>query len=554
MLPEQLLPLKNVTVAPVDPLTDLTTLPEAHLAVLSLRADLDILLRQRAYHASLVKVVEESNGEDLRAFLSTPLPRPLPDSLASLALHQLLYMQFHPDCDSDDLANLAYRIFLAKLDAEMASLRFDFALRKYTMTWDGGEREDEGEMVLRLEKSGVKVLEGEEELFVLEPERVLSFYVEECKESEAPETPTILVLRLSQVDLGSYISIHDLEVRLFLDTADLDGEAGERLTKTLVSWAAAEKAELPVENEVDIEPRIDLEAVPAAPSTAPSPSLDLSAQDSPATPATSLPPPSPVINEGSAKRPRKRVKRSVEDEKRDPVEQPWQYLGERSVHVTWHPGLYTRQFALLRAIAPRVVEDLPDPPSFTTEELALLSLATDPKTLPKLPFPPESVPQRYRHKWEERLALERIYQERERINVDQTRLVLLTSDFPSLRLYAQVLSKVVKARDMLTKAYDKVLQARLYPRLKDKTTYDPIERIVVLVERLRDDVHYRNTLFSTSNVALVTVSPLSDADIGTGPARRYEAELKLIVEYEKEALKIAREKVEGRRVTMWRRQ
>lgn len=64
----------------------------------------------------------------------------------------------------------------------------------------------------------------------------------------------------------------------------------------------------------------------------------------------------------------------------------------------------------------------------------------------------------------------------------------------------------------------------------------------------------RNTLFSTSNVALVTVSPLSDADIGTGPARRYEAELKLIVEYEKEALKIAREKVEGRRVTMWRRQ
>lgn len=177
-------------------------------------------------------------------------------------------MQFHPDCDSDDLANLAYRIFLAKLDAEIASLRFDFPLRKYTMSWDGGEREDEGEMVLGLEDSGVKVLEGEEELFVLEPERVLSFYgapvhplaslpqvltcsagvaVEECKESEAPETPTILVLRLSQVDLGSYISIRDLEVRLFLDTADLDGEAGERLTKTLASWAAAEKAELPVE-------------------------------------------------------------------------------------------------------------------------------------------------------------------------------------------------------------------------------------------------------------------------------------------------------------------
>jgi hypothetical protein len=42
---------------------------------------------------------------------------------------------------------------------------------------------------------------------------------------------------------------------------------------------------------------------------------------------------------------------------------------------------------------------------------------------------------------------------------------------------------------MLTKAYDTVLQARLYPRLRDKSTYDPIERIVVLVERLRDDAH-----------------------------------------------------------------
>lgn len=75
MLPEQLLPLKNATVAPVDPLTDLTTLPEAHLAVLSLRADLDILLRQRAYHASLVKVVEESNGEDLRGVSGTVSPK-----------------------------------------------------------------------------------------------------------------------------------------------------------------------------------------------------------------------------------------------------------------------------------------------------------------------------------------------------------------------------------------------------------------------------------------------------------------------------------------------
>ncbi|EGU11136.1 LigA [Rhodotorula toruloides ATCC 204091] len=553
MLRDELLALKSVTAAPVDPHTDLTTLPAAHLAVLALRADLDVLLRQRAYHAFLVKAAEEDGCGGVRDFLSTPLPQPYADSLHRLTLSQLLSVQFRPDCDSDALATQAYSVFLAKLDLEIVQLPLDFPLRKYTMSWDGGEREDEGELMLRLEESGMKVFEGEEVLFSLEPERVLSFRVEQSDATEAPETATILVLRLSQVDLGLYISIRDLEVRLVLETANLDGGAGERLMKMFASWAAAEKADFPVEDEDNIELKIDVEADPAAPSTASSASPDLAAQDSPATPATSLPPPSPVSEKVSNKPPRKRVKRSDEDEERGAVEQPWQYLGERSVHVTWHPGLYTRQFALLRAIAPRVVEDLLDPPCFTTEELALLSLATDPKTLAKLPFPPESVSQRYRHKWEERLALERIYQEREHINVDQTRLVLLTSNFPSLRLYAQVLSKVVKARDMLTKAYDTVLHARLYPRLKDRTTYDPIERIVVLVERLRDDVHYRNTLFSTSNVSLVTNSPLSDVDIGKGPARRYEAELKLIVEYEKESLKIAREKVESLRVEMWHR-
>ncbi|BGP34923.1 hypothetical protein JCM10296v2_006747 [Rhodotorula toruloides] len=486
MLRDQLLALKDATRAPVHPLTDLTTLPAVHLTVFSLRADLDVLLRQRAYHAFLVKAAGEDGCGGARDFLSTPLPQPVPASIDSLALEQLLYIQVHPACDSDDLATQAYSVFLAKLDAEIANLP------------------------------------------------VLSFHAEKSDEARAEDNSAVLVLRLSQVDLGPYISIRDLEVRLFLETADLEGGLVERLTIALASWAPAEKAELSVEDENNNDRKLDVESDPTAPSNASSPSTDPSPENSAATPTTSIPPPSPISEKVSDEPPKKRVQGSDEDQERGAVEQPWQYLGERSVHVTWHPGLYTRQFALLRAIAPRVIEDFLDPPFFTTEELALLSLATDPKTLPKLPFPPELVSQRYRHKWEERLALERIYQEREHINIDQTRLVLLTSDFPSLRLCARVLSKVVKARDMFTKAYDSVLQAKLYPRLRDKATSDPIERIVV-----------RNTLFSTSNVSLIAVSPLSAADIGLGSARRYEAELKLIVKYEKEALKIAREKVEG---------
>lgn len=54
-------------------------------------------------------------------------------------------------------------------------------------------------------------------------------------------------------------------------------------------------------------------------------------------------------------------------------------------------------------------------------------------------------------------------------------------------------------------------------------------------------------MFSTSSLTLSNVSPLTVDDIGTGPLRRFEAELKVIVEYEKQAVQIAREKVKEAR-------
>lgn len=65
MLPDELLGLKRVTRASADPSTTLASLPEAHLAVLSLRADLDVLVRQRAYHAFLDRLAVRDSCKDL---------------------------------------------------------------------------------------------------------------------------------------------------------------------------------------------------------------------------------------------------------------------------------------------------------------------------------------------------------------------------------------------------------------------------------------------------------------------------------------------------------
>lgn len=72
--------------------------------------------------------------------------------------------------------------------------------------------------------------------------------------------------------------------------------------------------------------------------------------------------------------------------------------------------------------------------------------------------------------------------------LDATRLVLLTPSYPSLHHYVRTLSKIVAARDALVIACNQVLERRLYLRRGDPTVVDPIEELISVVERIRDNV------------------------------------------------------------------
>lgn len=103
------------------------------------------------------------------------MPQQPPNPLEGLSLRQILCVQFHRDCHSDELASQAYRIFLDELDDDIALLPLELALRHYSMRWDGGEREDEDELTLGLEERGSTVSKSGKEVFALEQERVLGF-------------------------------------------------------------------------------------------------------------------------------------------------------------------------------------------------------------------------------------------------------------------------------------------------------------------------------------------------------------------------------------------
>lgn len=67
------------------------------------------------------------------------------------------------------------------------------------------------------------------------------------------------------------------------------------------------------------------------------------------------------------------------------------------------------------------------------------------------------------------------------------RHVLLSSEYPALQSYARLVAKVIQTRDALREAFDVVLRRKLYPHRDDPRSYDPIQKLVVLVEQLRDN-------------------------------------------------------------------
>ncbi|GAA5907651.1 hypothetical protein JCM5296_000842 [Sporobolomyces johnsonii] len=73
------------------------------------------------------------------------------------------------------------------------------------------------------------------------------------------------------------------------------------------------------------------------------------------------------------------------------------------------------------------------------------------------------------------------------------------------------------------------------PRSHDPTTRDPIISITRLVQRLDKEPLYRLHRFTDDDLTCIRKSTFKVADIGSGPARRFEAALDEICETEDRA-------------------
>lgn len=70
-----------------------------------------------------------------------------------------------------------------------------------------------------------------------------------------------------------------------------------------------------------------------------------------------------------------------------------------------------------------------------------------------------------------------------------TRLVLLTHEYPDLREYCKVASKLVDARDAVRRAGHYVLNDVLSCRQarQDAATRDPVDELILLVRKIYDN-------------------------------------------------------------------
>lgn len=65
--------------------------------------------------------------------------------------------------------------------------------------------------------------------------------------------------------------------------------------------------------------------------------------------------------------------------------------------------------------------------------------------------------------------------------------MLTTSKYKELKAYARIVGKIIDARDAFIDACDFLIEHELRKRLRDKTTADPVPRLIELVQNLRDD-------------------------------------------------------------------
>ncbi|KAJ8292135.1 hypothetical protein OF846_004464 [Rhodotorula toruloides] len=487
--------LAHRTTLPIT-LSSLPSLSPADLAFAALQPDLPPLVRQRAYHAFTERRATYHANTDSQAadpLLDLPLDYPIPAALSSLSLPHLLLLPYNPSCDSSLLTH-AHQLLLSLLARE--AKKRELKVLRMCVRWEGGERREEG-LRMRIEEGGLRVVrdgeggEAEEEGFTFEAGEMREvLYIAGADDGHTSMDCT-LSLSLSSLALSPLVSIKECIVRLELGMLEAGDEAFVKLREKVGQWAAEGAFEVRVV-------RADL-AKNGFASPPASPPKNRCAKLAPPPP----PPPPPANFEPQRQPIARKQTRQLETAPLGTRPPPpagleaeiWQYVSDRPAPVEWQPGFYARAFAFLSSLVPY---DTLSAPVFTPAEVALLSFAPIPDALPDLHGKRMRGSTSARFENTERLALEYLYKSGPPITLDATRLVLLTPSYPSLHHYVRTLSKIVAARDALVIACNQVLERRLYLRRGDPTVVDPIEELISVVERIRDNVAYRKSHFATS--------------------------------------------------------
>ncbi|BGP34935.1 hypothetical protein JCM10296v2_006759 [Rhodotorula toruloides] len=299
-----------------------------------------------------------------------------------------------------------------------------------------------------------------------------------------------LSLSLSSLSFSPLVCVKDCIVRLELGMLEAGNEAFVKLREKVGQWAAKGGFEVRV---VRADPMKNGITSPPA-----SPPKNRVAKLAPPPPPPPPPPAAPADYEPRRLPNGPKQTRQLDSPSSSSAEldaEVWQFVSDRPAPVEWQPGFYARVFAFLSSLVPY---DALSAPVFTPAEVALLSFAPSSDALPDLKGKRmrESTCARFENT--ERLALEYLYKSGPPITLETIRLVLLTRSYPALLLYVRKLSKVVLARDALVLACNHVLEGRLYLRRGDPTVVDPIEELISVVERIRDNIAYRKALFATS--------------------------------------------------------
>ncbi|GAA5853240.1 hypothetical protein JCM8547_000253 [Rhodosporidiobolus lusitaniae] len=592
------------TTSPVS-LSSLALLSPAHLALASLRPDLPLLVRQRAYCLFTRGRREYVASAGVREVVfDHPLEFAPPDKLGLLSDIELLLLQFSSACTSPEIAEEAGRLFLSR--AEKARREWKEAeakererekKRKKVDEWNKEREEKRARLSIEGEdkKDEEKKEEGKEKRVELE---VRSFLRRtEGMEELVRERQWLVVGRegLRFTGAGGIWEVRAEEVWSFTYASELAGDtAGHDLMDCtlLVSYSSppsdTEQVELKLgmvsasndddflalreavgrwSEKYDFPVQFKRFLLPPEPSRKRRLS-PISSTSNGRPPSEGLPsrlPPSVLQSRSPSEAPSKYSGRSA-----------WEFVSDEPAVVEWQPGFFTRLSALLDSLLQQTSYPIP---IFSAEELALLSFSPDLSKLPPLPIPVHETAGRTKVPTLERLAIEHIYHGGERkIDLLETRTLLISPLYCSVRAHALLVAKIVQAKDAALGALHELLLPQLRASARDPTTTDPVERIISVVENLARDPNEfvplfllppslsfafqmsvlifisiplvsppatrtcrRRECFAFDNFTLATDCKFLCGDLGMGPIRRYEDRLKAIVEAEEEALGMAEE-------------